>query len=157
VYVILVYDISGEQGGEKVLNKVFKICKKYLTHIQNSVFEGELSEVQILKLNKELNEWIRKDLDSVILFKSRSNRWMKKEMWGKNDDATDNFIWLSTYDSVKNRGYRQFSNKRAYKCFMNFKMELYLYYLGDFKKIDKIKLAKWLIYWYNEKQVIISS
>ena len=29
---------------------------------------------------------------------------------------------------------------------MNFKMELYLYYLGDFKKIDKIKLAKWLIY-----------
>ena len=68
MYVILVYDISGEQGGEKVLNKVFKICKK------------------------ELNEWIRKDLDSVILFKSRSNRWMKKEMWGKNDDATDNFI-----------------------------------------------------------------
>lgn len=92
MYVILVYDISGEGGGEKVLNKVFKICKKYLTHIQNSVFEGELSEVQILKLNKELNEWIRKDLDSVILFKSRSNRWMKKEMWGKNDDATDNFI-----------------------------------------------------------------
>ena len=69
-----------------------KYCKKYLTHIQNSVFEGELSEVQILKLNKELSEWIRKDLDSVILFKSRSNRWMKKEMWGKNDDATDNFI-----------------------------------------------------------------
>lgn len=56
------------------------------------MFEGELSEVQILKLNKELSEWIRKDLDSVILFKSRSNRWMKKEMWGKNDDATDNFI-----------------------------------------------------------------
>lgn len=92
MYVILVYDISGEDGGEKVLNKVFKICKKYLTHIQNSVFEGELSEVQILKLNKELSEWIRKDLDSVILFKSRSNRWMKKEMWGKNEDATDNFI-----------------------------------------------------------------
>ena len=69
MYVILVYDISGEQGGEKVLNKVFKICKKYLTHIQNSVFEGELSEVQILKLNKELNEWIRKDLDSVICLK----------------------------------------------------------------------------------------
>lgn len=92
MYVILVYDISGENGGEKVLNKVFKICKKYLSHIQNSVFEGELSEVQILKMNKELNQWIRKDIDSVILFKSRSDRWMKKEMWGKNDDATDNFI-----------------------------------------------------------------
>ena len=86
-YAIVFYDIK-----EKRVQKVFKICKKYLTHIQNSVFEGELSEVQILKLNKELSEWIRKDLDSVILFKSRSNRWMKKEMWGKNDDATDNFI-----------------------------------------------------------------
>ena len=81
-----------ESSYGKCDRKVFKICKKYLTHIQNSVFEGELSEVQILKLNKELSEWIRKDLDSVILFKSRSNRWMKKEIWGKNDDATDNFI-----------------------------------------------------------------
>ena len=27
---------------------------------------------------------------------------------------------------------------------MNFKIELYLYYLGNFKKIDKIGLAKWL-------------
>ncbi len=45
MYVILVYDISGDNGGEKILTKVFKICKKYLTHIQNSVFEGEISEV----------------------------------------------------------------------------------------------------------------
>lgn len=28
---------------------------------------------------------------------------------------------------------------------MNFNMELNLYYLGNFKKIDKIGLAKWLI------------
>ena len=53
--------------------------QKILNTYSNSVFEGELSEVQILKLNKELNEWIRKDLDSVILFKSRSNRWMKRK------------------------------------------------------------------------------
>ncbi len=92
MYVILVYDISGDENGQKVLPKVFKTCKKYLTHIQNSVFEGELSEVQIMRLNKELNEHIRKNLDSVILFKSRSDRWMKKEMWGKQEDATDNFI-----------------------------------------------------------------
>ena len=44
MYVILVYDIKSDEGGAKALNKTFKICKKYLTHIQNSVFEGELSE-----------------------------------------------------------------------------------------------------------------
>lgn len=42
MYVILVYDIKTDENGQKVLNKTFKICKKYLSHIQNSVFEGDL-------------------------------------------------------------------------------------------------------------------
>ncbi|SDP18694.1 CRISPR-associated endonuclease Cas2 [Clostridium gasigenes] len=92
MYVVLVYDISGDDDGQKVLGKVFKICKKYLTHIQNSVFEGELTEGQIVKLNAELNKFIRKSLDSVIIFKSRNERWLNKEFWGKQDDATSNFF-----------------------------------------------------------------
>ncbi|MFA9378762.1 MAG: CRISPR-associated endonuclease Cas2 [Lachnotalea sp.] len=92
MYVILVYDISGNENGQKVLNKTFKICKKYLSHIQNSVFEGELTEVQILKLHKELDSVIRKDIDSVILFQSRNERWLEKSMWGVQDDLTSNFL-----------------------------------------------------------------
>lgn len=92
MYVVLVYDISGEEDGQRILNKVFKICKKYLTHIQNSVFEGELADGQIAKLNAELNKLIRKNLDSVIIFKSRNERWLNKEFWGKQDDATSNFF-----------------------------------------------------------------
>ncbi|MGL4607569.1 MAG: CRISPR-associated endonuclease Cas2 [Eubacteriaceae bacterium] len=92
MYVILVYDISGNEGGQRVLGKTFKICKKYLNHIQNSVFEGEITEVQIMKLKLELNEHIRKDKDSVILFKSRNEKWLKKEMWGTQEDKTDNFL-----------------------------------------------------------------
>ena len=54
MYVILVYDINLEdKNGQKVLRNVFKICKKYLVHIQNSVFEGELLESQKLKLESE--------------------------------------------------------------------------------------------------------
>ena len=94
MYVILVYDINLEdKEGKKVLRKVFKICKKYLVHIQNSVFEGELLESQALKLKSELNRWIRDDKDSVIFFKSRSQMWLEKEFWGKiEDDVTDNFL-----------------------------------------------------------------
>lgn len=94
MYVILVYDINLEdKEGQKVLRKVFKTCKKYLVHIQNSVFEGELLESQALKLKSELNKWIREDKDSVIFFKSRSQRWLEKEFWGKNEnDVTDNFL-----------------------------------------------------------------
>lgn len=94
MYVILVYDINlDEKEGQKVLRKVFKTCKKYLVHIQNSVFEGELLESQAIKLKTELDKNIRKEKDSVILFKSRNQRWLEKEFWGKiEDDKTDNFI-----------------------------------------------------------------
>ncbi len=92
MYVILVYDISSEENGAKAWRRVFKICKKYLTHIQNSVFEGELSESQIFKLKGELKKHLRNDLDSCIIFKSRSEKWLDKEFWGREDDATSNFL-----------------------------------------------------------------
>ncbi|AVP53843.1 CRISPR-associated endoribonuclease Cas2 [Clostridium tetani] len=92
MYVILVYDIKSDDEGQRVLNRTFKVCKKYLSHIQNSVFEGELAESQIIKLKYELDDIIRKDKDSVILFKSRNKRWLTKDMWGKKEDRTSNFI-----------------------------------------------------------------
>lgn len=88
MYVVLVYDISLDDNGRKRWSHVFKICKKYLTHIQNSVFEGELSKAQLAQLQKELNEYINKELDSVIIFKSRQEKWLDKEFWGRNDDLT---------------------------------------------------------------------
>lgn len=92
MYLILVYDISMDEKGRKILPKVFKICKKYLFHIQNSVFEGELSEPQIMQLKGELSKHIRQDQDSLIIFKSRDKKWMQKEFWGKTDDATSMFL-----------------------------------------------------------------
>ena len=94
MYVILVYDINLEKkAGQKILNKVFKTCKKYLIHIQNSVFEGELLDSQAIKLKAELDKYIRKEKDSVILFKSRNSKWLDKEFLGKiEDDKTSNFL-----------------------------------------------------------------
>ncbi len=92
MYVILVYDIVTDDEGKKILPKVFKICKKYLVHIQNSVFEGELSRPNYVMLNKELDKYIRKDTDSVIIFHTREERWLKKEFLGLVDDKTSNFL-----------------------------------------------------------------
>lgn len=94
MYVILVYDVNlEEKEGQVVLRNVFKICKRYLVHMQNSVFEGELLESQAIKLKTELERYIRKDKDSVILFKSRSQKWLDKEFLGKiEDDKTSNFL-----------------------------------------------------------------
>ena len=88
MYIVLVYDVSQEENGARRWSRIFKICKKYLTHIQNSVFEGELSKGQLAQLQKELKEYIEKELDSVIIFKSRQEKWLDKEFWGRKDDLT---------------------------------------------------------------------
>lgn len=86
------YDIICDEKGKKILPKVFKICKKYLVHIQNSVFEGNISKVNALALKKELDVHIRKDKDSVIMFHTREERWMSKDFLGIVDDKTSNFL-----------------------------------------------------------------
>lgn len=88
MYIVLVYDVSQVENGARRWSRIFKICKKYLTHIQNSVFEGELSKGQLAQLQKELKEYIDKELDSVIIFKSRQEKWLDKEFWGRKDDLT---------------------------------------------------------------------
>ena len=93
MYIILVYDIVMDKQGSKVSKHVFKICKKYLTHVQNSVFEGELTKAQLARLRSELNRWIRKDVDSVIIFKNRNKNWLDKEFMGQDlTDLTSNIF-----------------------------------------------------------------
>lgn len=93
MYVILVYDIVlDNKVGNRVLNKVFKTCKKYLHHIQNSVFEGELTKAQYEKLRVEIKKLIRQEKDSVIIFRSRTDKWLDKDVWGVEDDKTSNIL-----------------------------------------------------------------
>ena len=92
MYVVVVYDISLDEKGSYHWRKIFQICKRYLHHMQNSVFEGELSEVDIVRLKYEVSDYIRDNLDSFIIFKSRNERWMEKEMLGLQEDKTDNFL-----------------------------------------------------------------
>lgn len=92
MYIVLMYDIMMDEKGAKVHRNTFKICKRYLTHIQKSVFEGNLSELNLMKLKSELNKHIREEKDSLLIFKSRDERWLEKEFLGIIDDKTSNFF-----------------------------------------------------------------
>lgn len=92
MYIVLVYDIDLETGGAKVLRSVFKTCKKFLNHIQNSVFEGEISDAQFMAMKLELKKNLREGIDSCIVFKGRNNKWMEKEFIIKEEDNTGNFL-----------------------------------------------------------------
>jgi len=87
MYVILVYDID-----VKRVSKILKLCRKYLNWIQNSVFEGEITEVKLLELKIKLNTIIDKKKDSIIIFKSRNERWLDKDIVGKERSPIDNFL-----------------------------------------------------------------
>ena len=76
-YIYLIYDIKEER-----VNKVFKICKKYLEHYQNSVFRGEMSESNILKLKNEINKIINKKEDSILILFFLTKNAVKSEEIG---------------------------------------------------------------------------
>lgn len=87
MYVILVYDF-----GEKRVAKMLKLCRKYLCWVQNSVFEGEISEVRLKELLMSAEQFMNKDEDSVILFKGRDKYRLEKEIVGKERCRADQFL-----------------------------------------------------------------
>ncbi|MBI9035797.1 MAG: CRISPR-associated endonuclease Cas2 [Bacteroidales bacterium] len=87
MYVILVYDI-----GEKRVGKMLKLCRRYLNWIQNSVFEGEITEVKLKELLARAHQIMEQEHDSIIIFKSRDQRWLEKEVVGKEKNELDNFL-----------------------------------------------------------------
>ena len=87
------YDINTEtKAGQKRLRQIFKLMKKYLIRIQNSVFEGEITKAKFEEMKLKVNDIIDSAIDSVIFFKSRDIKWMDKDICGFEKDDTDNFL-----------------------------------------------------------------
>ena len=84
MFVILFYDFN-----EKRVGKALKICRKYLEWVQNSVFEGEISEGNLMRLKNELEE-LADDEDSIVIYQFRSMKYSKREVIGidKKEDIT---------------------------------------------------------------------
>ncbi|MCB0649918.1 MAG: CRISPR-associated endonuclease Cas2 [Saprospiraceae bacterium] len=87
MYVILVYDI-----GEKRVVKMLKLCRQYLNWIQNSVFEGEISEIKLKALIFEARQIMDETHDSLIIFSSRNSRWLDKQVIGMERNNADIFL-----------------------------------------------------------------
>jgi CRISPR-associated protein Cas2 len=77
MYVIIVYDIS--------VNRVSKVCqflRQYLNWVQNSVFEGELTESEMKRVEIGLSKIIDSNEDSIIIYKFQSANILEKEHIG---------------------------------------------------------------------------
>lgn len=87
MYIILVYDV-----GQKRVGKMLKLCRKYLNWIQNSVFEGEITESRLLELKYSALDIMDTDNDSVIIFRTRQEKWLEKEIIGQEKQEIGNFL-----------------------------------------------------------------
>ena len=81
MYVVLTYDV-----GTKRVSKVMKTCRKYMVHVQKSVFEGNLTEAKLEKLKKDLQKILHTDEDSVCIYKADNLAYLKKEQIGLIND-----------------------------------------------------------------------
>ncbi len=84
--------INMELCMEKRVNKMLKLCRKYLNWIQNSVFEGEITELQLKQLEASARTFMDEDEDSIIIFSSRAQMFMDKRIIGVERNTTDNFL-----------------------------------------------------------------
>ena len=87
MYVIAVYDVN-----QKRVAKMLKLCRRYLNWIQNSVFEGEITDLGLKELIHEARQVMDEREDSFILFSSRDERWLSKTIVGRERAETDNFL-----------------------------------------------------------------
>ena len=77
MFAILAYDV-----GAKRAPKVMKIAKKYLTHVQRSVFEGYLTEGKYRRLQQELTEVIIPEKDSIVFYRADNGKNVLKAELG---------------------------------------------------------------------------
>ena len=82
-YAFLFYDV-----GEKRVQKVFKICKKYLSHFQYSVFRGELTPSNLIVMKEELEKVIIEEEDFICIIKLVNDNVFGEEVIGNSQTST---------------------------------------------------------------------
>lgn len=79
MFVILVYD-----AGVKRDPKILKTCRKYLNWVQNSVFEGEITDGKFKMLRKELERIINTQDDYIIMYTWNTQRYSNRLTMGRS-------------------------------------------------------------------------
>lgn len=80
---LLVYDIANS----KRLKEVSNICETFLTRVQKSVFEGDLTKSQLYRIEKEIKKVINEEEDSIFLYELPNTFKKKKKIYGKEIES----------------------------------------------------------------------
>lgn len=87
MYVIIAYDVSVER-----VNKVKKYLRTQLTWVQNSLFEGELTDSRYMQIMLKLERLIDKEKDCIIVYKFQSDKVLERLNIGVNKGSPEDYI-----------------------------------------------------------------
>ena len=77
-YAFVFYDVN-----EKRVQKVFKVCKKYLSHFQFSVFRGDITPSKLIELENELQKVIDAEEDFICIIKLMNDNVFGEDKIGR--------------------------------------------------------------------------
>jgi len=86
MYVLIVYDINTAR-----VNKICKFLRQYLSWVQNSVFEGELTESQLELIKIKLKQMINEQEDSIIIY-NLGKKWLDRQIIGTEKSSISNIL-----------------------------------------------------------------
>lgn len=87
MYVILVYDAEARRDP-----KVLRVCRRYLDWIQNSVFEGEITEAKLKKLKTELAKVIDSKRDYIVFYTTKDASFVQRDTLGSPKTTEGNIL-----------------------------------------------------------------
>jgi CRISPR-associated protein Cas2 len=87
MYVIIVYDIEQAR-----VAKVCKYLRRFLSWVQNSVFEGNLTEAKLKEVKIGLKDRIKEDADSILFYCLQDKSYIERDFMGVEKNPTDTFI-----------------------------------------------------------------
>lgn len=85
-YVIAVYDVASRRNP-----KALKLFRRYLSHVQNSVFEGELSPGQLAELEASARALLS-GVDTAVLYVLRTKAYSERRPLGTDGGVPGPFV-----------------------------------------------------------------
>ena len=77
MYVIVVYDVNVQR-----VNKVCQFLRMFLHWVQNSVFEGELTESELMRVEMGLKEIVNENEDSITIYTFPNEKVIERRFIG---------------------------------------------------------------------------
>lgn len=87
MFVIVVYDVASKKG-----NELRKYLRQHLNWVQNSVFEGEVTETEFKMMILAMRMIIDNEKDSILYYTFSSVKHHERGVIGMEKNSIDTFI-----------------------------------------------------------------